>query len=186
MDKTNRTELRRIFLIGELPEPLTRASSHIQIFDNYIADTRMRLRSIRNPDDGSWTRILQQRFAPNANDLSALKIAEIYLNEGEYQQFQVFEGDEIRKNRYFHEFDGWMFSFDVYLGEHWGLNISTIEFETEAEWAAFEIPQFAVFEVTNNPVFLGDNLAHKTLADIRAEVAKIGEAVLPAHETFAE
>ena len=33
------------------------------------------------------------------------KLAEIHLNESEYSNFEQFEGREIRKNRYFHEFD---------------------------------------------------------------------------------
>ena len=60
MDKTARTETRRIFLLHNLPEPLTRASRHLQIFDNYIENTRLRLRSVRIPETKTWTWILQQ------------------------------------------------------------------------------------------------------------------------------
>jgi hypothetical protein len=116
MDKTYRTEQFRTFLIEALPAPLTPASSHIQIFDNYIANTRMRLRSIRVPETKEWTRVLQQRFPITPNVLSQWKIAEMHLNDPEYAQLSVFEGTEIRKNRYFHEFDSRMFAFDVYLG----------------------------------------------------------------------
>jgi CYTH domain-containing protein len=120
MDKTNRTEMHRAFLIEGLPEPLTRASAHLQIFDNYIQDTRLRVRSVRDPETAGWTRILQQRFPVNEDDLSALKFAEIYLNAAEHAHFEIFEGTEIRKNRYFHEFDGRTFAFDVYMGKLWG------------------------------------------------------------------
>ncbi|HEX2640811.1 MAG TPA: hypothetical protein VHL50_09580, partial [Pyrinomonadaceae bacterium] len=87
MDKTNRTEIQRLFLLEGLPEPLTRASRHLQIFDNYISKTRLRLRSVRVPETKVWTHILQQRFPANAGDLSCLKVAEIYLDEGEYERF---------------------------------------------------------------------------------------------------
>ncbi|MBC7899756.1 MAG: hypothetical protein H7070_06845, partial [Saprospiraceae bacterium] len=126
MDKTYKTEFLRSFLIQGLPEPLTRASSHIQLFDNYIADTRMRLRSIRNPDTRDWTRVLQQRFPTAEKAGAVLKIAEIFLNDEEYAQFRIFEGTEIRKNRYFHEFGGKNYEFDVYLGSLWGLNLARI------------------------------------------------------------
>jgi hypothetical protein len=99
MDKTNRTEIHRTFLLEALPEPLTRASAHIQIFDNYIPGTRLRLRSVRNPESASWTRILQQRFPAAEGNLSNMRLTEIYLNDAEYAQFQIFEGAEIRKNR---------------------------------------------------------------------------------------
>ena len=63
MNKTAQTEFHRLFLIESLPEPLTHASSHLQIFDNYIENTRIRLRLMRDPSTSVWTRILQQRFA---------------------------------------------------------------------------------------------------------------------------
>ena len=173
MDKTNRTEMHRSFLVEGLPEPLTRASAHIQLFDNYIPETRLRLRSVRDPETAGWTRILQQRFPTGEGNLSCLKFSEIYLNDAEYAHFQIFEGMEIRKNRYFHEFDRRTFAFDVLLGKLWGLNIARIEFETEDELEQFEPPAFAVIEITNDPFFLGEILVTKTFEEVRAEVSRL-------------
>lgn len=178
MDKTNRTEIHRLFLLEALPEPLTRASAHIQIFDNYIAGTRLRLRSVRDPETASWTRILQQRFPATDGEFSTMKVSEIYLNDAEHAQFQIFEGTEIRKNRYFHEFDGKSFAFDVFLGALWGLNMARVQFETAEELDRFEPPPFAVFEVTNDPFFLGEILVTKNFEDVRAEVAKVGDQLI--------
>jgi len=105
MNKTAQTELHRLFLIERLPAPLTRASSHLQLFDNYIENTRLRIRSIRDPYSKTWTRILQQRFPSVEGEYAVSKLAEIYLNDAEYAVLEPFEGREIRKNRYFHEFD---------------------------------------------------------------------------------
>jgi len=183
MDKTSKTELHRTFLIQGLPEPLTRASSHIQIFDNYIANTRFRLRSIRKPDTREWTRILQQITATAENEIAVLKIAEIYLNDEEYAQFRIFEGTEIRKNRYFHEFGGKAFALDVYLGSLWGLNMARIEFGNTDEILEFEPPPFLIVEVTNDPFFAGKSLVSKTFAEIEAEVLRLGvEYGAPADE----
>ena len=178
MDKTNRTEMHRSFLVEGLPEPLTRASAHLQIFDNYIAGTRLRLRSVRDPESAAWTRILQQRFPAIDDNLACLKISEIYLNEAEYANFQIFEGSEIRKNRYFHEFDGRTFAFDVFLGKLWGLNIARAEFDDERELEQFEPPVFAVLEITNEPFFMGDVLVTKTFDEVRTEVARFEERIL--------
>lgn len=179
MDKTSRTEMHRSFLIEELPDPLTRASAHIQIFDNYILDTRLRLRSVRDPATASWTRILQQRFPAVENDLSCLKFSEIYLNDAEYAHFEIFEGSEIRKNRYFHEFDSRSVAFDVYLGKLWGLNIARVEFETEAELREFDLPRFVVIEVTHDPFFQGEILVTKNLEDVRAVVNQLESQTAP-------
>jgi len=170
MDKTAKTELRRMFLIEDLPEPLTRASAHLQFFDNYIDDTRLRLRSIRIPESKEWIRILQQRSSVSAGEI---KIAEIYLNDAEYAAFERFEGREIRKNRYFHEFDGKQISFDVFIGGLWGLNMAIVGFETSEEMQDYDPPRFMVFEVTGDPFFSGENLVGKKFADVQKELEKV-------------
>ncbi len=182
MSKPAQTELHRLFLIERLPEPLTRASSHLQFFDNYIENTRIRLRSIRDPYTNTWTHILQQRFPPVDGEYAVNKISEMYLNEAEYAVFQQFEGREIRKNRYFHEFDRLSFTFDVHLGPLWGLNTARVDFKTRKRMESFVPPPFAVFEVTNNAFFAGENLVDKKFADIQAEVARIGSYTPPEPE----
>lgn len=174
MNKTAPTELHRLFLIERLPEPLTTASSHLQIFDNYIENTRIRLRQIRDPYSNAWTRVLQQRFPAHDGDLAVTKLAEIHLNEAEYAVFSQFEGREIRKNRYFHEFDRELFTFDMYLGRLRGLSTAKAKFETRDELEKFVPPPFVIFEVTNDPFFAGENLVDRTFADVQAEVAKVG------------
>ena len=182
MDKTYTTQFRHVFLLQNLPEPLTRASRHLQIFDNYIENTRLRIRSIRSPETKQWTFILQQLF-PVAEDLSNWKIAEIYLNDVEHQAFERFEGrkikmnervvsNEIRKNRYFLEISGKQIEFDIYLGELWGLNLARACFETENELKNYEIPSCFVFEVTNISFFTGANLVGKKFADVREELSR--------------
>lgn len=177
MNKTAQTEFYRLFLIECLPEPLTPASSHLQLFDNYIENTRLRLRAIRDPYSKAWTRILQQRFTVADETHSITKLAEIHLNDEEYATFEQFEGREIRKNRYFHEFDRVNFIFDVYLGPLWGLCTAKVEFETREEMEAFIPPPFAVFDVTSDPFFAGSNLFTKTFADVQAELANSHRAV---------
>lgn len=173
MDKTAKTELHRIFLIEDLPEPLTRASAHIQLFDNYIENTRIRLRSVRVPETKKWTRILQQRIAIRENDMACWKIAELYLSDAEYAAFERFEGREIRKNRYFHDFDERPVAFDVFIGGLWGLNMAKVNFDTVEEMNGYDPPRFMIFEVTNDPFFFGENLVGKKFADIQKELEKV-------------
>lgn len=176
MDKTAQTIIQRTFLTEVLPEPLTPASSHLQIFDNYIPETRLRIRNIRVPETKEWTHILQQTFPASANDPACVKLAEIHLNEAEHAVFVRFEGREIRKNRYFHEFDGREFTFDVYLGGLWGLTIAKVEFRNREESEAYEPPSFAIFEATGDPFFAGSSLVEKKFEDVRAEVGRLERA----------
>jgi CYTH domain-containing protein len=173
LDKTYRTEFFRTFLIEALPAPLTPASTHLQIFDNYITNTRLRLRSIRVPETKEWTRILQQRF-PVGDDLSHRKIAEMHLDEDEYARLQIFEGNEMRKNRYFHEIDSCMFAFDVYLGPLWGVNRARVDFESESELTDFQPPPFVIFEITNEGFFDDANLVNRTFDEVRVAVENLG------------
>jgi CYTH domain-containing protein len=181
MNKTNQIEICRVFLIESLPAPLTRASRHLQIFDNYIENTRLRLRSVRVPETKQWTWILQQRFP--LDDLSKWQIAEIYLNEAEHHAFEIFEGravkknervetNEIRKNRYFYDFSGEQLEIDLFLGELWGLCLAKINFESVEELTAFVIPPFALLEVTRNEFFDGANLIGKSFRDVQEEFQK--------------
>lgn len=182
MDKTYRNEFQRLFLIEGLPEPLTPRSSHLQIFDNYIENTRLRLRSMRSPETKEWTFILQQRI-PAENNLSCLKIAEIYLNDAEHAAFEIFEGreikknervesNEIRKNRYFYDWNEKQIEIDVFLGDLWGVNIGKVTFNSKEEARNFQLPPFSILEITDNPLFDGEKLVGKKLAEIKAELNK--------------
>jgi len=181
MDKTKQIEIRRVFLIENLPAPLTRASRHLQIFDNYIENTRLRLRSVRVPETKEWTWILEQRSP--IEDLSQWKVSRIYLNETEHAAFKIFEGrevkknervetNEIRKNRYFYDFGGKQLEIDLFLGELWGLCLAKINFKSVEELTAFDIPSFTILEVTNNGFFVGANLIGKNFQDVQAEFEK--------------
>lgn len=184
MNKTYETELRRVFLIENLPAPLTRASQHLQIFDNYIENTRLRLRSIRSPETKEWTWILEQRFP--LENLSQWKVGRIYLNETEHAAFEIFEGREvrknerietfeIRKNRYFFDAGDKQIEIDVFLGELWGLNLAKVYFESLEALREFNLPPMAIAEVTENEFFVGKNLIGKTFADVRKEFEKRDE-----------
>ena len=173
MDKTYQTDFRRTFLINGLPEPLTPATSHLQIFDNYIENTRLRLRSIRVPEEKSWTYILEQRFPLKKEDLSVWKTSQVFLNESEYKKLEIFKDREIRKNRYYYDLDEKQSALDVYLGKLWGLNLMNVHFEDAEEMKNFELPPFVVFEVTNYRFFTGENLVDKNFEAVREEFAKI-------------
>ncbi len=172
MDNQYKTELLRSFIIDTLPEPLTPASRHIQIFDNYIPNTNIRLRSIRVPETKEWEHCLQKLEYDAARPFERV-VQEMFLDEGEYAQFQIFEGEEIRKNRYFSEGSEQPFTFDIYLGDLWGLNIATARIEGTASAEEIIVPDFAVFETSGVREFHGSRLVASTIDDIRESVAKL-------------
>jgi hypothetical protein len=174
MNKTSRTNLKRSFLIDGLPKPLTRASSHLQILDNYIGETGLRLRSIRVPETKEWIRSMQQ-VRPGKSGGIAEITAEIFLDEEEYAQLEHLEGNEVRKNRYFYIEGERKFSFDVYLGSLWGLNVMFADLADL--WDPKEtFPEMNVIaEITANAAFFGRGLVGRDLEYVRAEVSKLME-----------
>jgi CYTH domain-containing protein len=186
MNKTALTEYQRLFLVEQLPEPLTAASAHLQIFDSYVEGTRLRLRLVRVPHTNEWTRILQQRFPFAEGDLAVTKLAEIHLNEAEYPIFERLRGREIRKNRYFHEYDRVEWAFDVYLGEARGVTIGKVDFDSVEQLKAFEPPPFALIEITADEFFAGPNLVTKSFAEIRDHIASLGRKIVPSFATDRE
>ena len=47
VSKYAKVERERRYLLQDLPEGMTRASPHLQITDNYLTGTRLRLRKVR-------------------------------------------------------------------------------------------------------------------------------------------
>jgi CYTH domain-containing protein len=172
--KYARVERERRYLLQDLPEGLTRADHHLQITDNYITGTRLRLRKVRDPKTNKWIVKFTQKFAANPDDLSRTIITNTYLNATEAETLSIFEANEIRKNRYPFEFEGRKFSVDMFLGDLFGLVLAEVSFETDEEMDRFAKPPFAIAEVTNNELFSGGKLSELTFEDIRKEIEQSG------------
>ena len=172
--KYARVERERRYLLRDLPEGITRPDPHLQITDNYITGTRLRIRKVREPRTNKWTVKFTQKFAPDPNDLSRTIITNTYLNALEAEVLSVFDTNEIRKNRYPFEFEGRKFSVDMFLGDLFGLVLAEVSFETDEELDNFPTPPFALADVTNEPVFTGGRLCDLTFSDVRAAIAELG------------
>ncbi len=172
--KYARVERERRYLLADLPEGLTRADPHLQITDNYITGTRLRLRKVREPRTNKWTVKFTQKFAPNPEDLSRTIITNTYLNALEAETLSVFNSNEVRKNRYHFKFEGRKFSVDMFLGDLFGLVLAEVSFDTDEELDRFAKPAFALADVTNDPVFTGGRLCEFTFTEVRQHIAERG------------
>ena len=172
--KYARVERERRYLLQDLPAPLTRADAHLQITDNYITGSRLRIRKVRDPRTNKWTVKFTQKFAPDPDDLSRTIITNTYLNALEAEVLSVFDTNEIRKNRYPFEFEGRKFGIDMFLGDLFGLVLAEVSFDNDEELDNFPRPPFALADVTNEPLFTGGRLCELTFSDVRAEIARRG------------
>jgi len=172
--KYARVERERRYLLQDLPNGITRADHHLQITDNYITGTRLRIRKVRDPRTNKWTAKLTQKFAPDPADLSRTIITNTYLNAVEAETMSVFNSNEIRKNRYYFEYEGRKFSVDMFLGDLFGLVLAEVSFDTDEELEQFPPPLFALADVTNNETFSGGRLSQSTFAEVREEIVRQG------------
>jgi CYTH domain-containing protein len=172
--KYARVERERRYLLQDLPAGLTRADPHLQITDNYITGTRLRLRKVREPRTNKWTAKFTQKFAPNAEDLSRTVITNTYLNALEAETLSVFNANEIRKNRYYFEFEGRKFSVDMFLGDLFGLVLAEVSFDRDEDVDRYSKPQFAIADVTDDPLFTGGKLCELTFAEVRQHILDRG------------
>ena len=173
--KYAQVERERRFLMRDLPEGMTRADPHLQITDNYMTGSRLRLRKVREPRSNKWTVKFTQKFAPNPEDLSRTIITNTYLNALEAEVLStVFNSNEIRKNRYKFEFEGRKFAVDMFLGDLFGLVLAEVSFENDEELDQFTKPPFALADVTNEEMFTGGRLCQMTFSEVRTEIASRG------------
>jgi CYTH domain-containing protein len=172
--KYARIERERRYLLNDLPEGLSRADHHLQITDNYLTGTRLRLRKVRDPRTNIWVVKFTQKFAPNPRDLSRTIITNTYLTALEAETLAIFDANEIRKNRYHFEFAGRVFAIDMFLGDLFGLVLAEVSFDKDDELDSFPAPPFAVAEVTNNETFTGGRLSQLSMAEIKDEIARSG------------
>jgi adenylate cyclase len=172
--KYARIERERRYLLRDLPEGLSRADPHLQITDNYITGTRLRLRKVREPRTNKWTVKFTQKFAANDNDFSRTIITNTYLNAIEAETLSLFNANEIRKNRYRFEFAGREFAVDMFLGDLFGLVLAEVSFDTDEELENYPLPPFAIADVTNNELFTGGRLSQITLSEVREEIRRSG------------
>lgn len=172
--KYARVERERRYLLQDLPAGISRADHHLQITDNYITGTRLRLRKVRDPQTNKWVVKFTQKFAPDTHDFSRTTITNTYLNPVEADTLAIFEANEIRKNRYHFEFEGRQFSVDMFLGDLFGLVLAEVSFDNDGELDNFSLPPFALAEVTNNELFTGGRLSQLSFADLKDELLRMG------------
>src|SRR5260370_15037564 len=93
--KYARVERERRYLLQDLPEGLSRADHHLQITDNYLTGTRLRIRKVRDPKTNKWIVKFSQKFAPNPKDFSRTIITNPYLNAFELAMLASLEPTKI-------------------------------------------------------------------------------------------
>lgn len=168
-------ERERRYLLQDLPQGMTRADHHLQITDNYMTGSRLRMRKVRDPKTNKWVAKLTQKSPLADGEFARTIITNIYLNAVEAETLStLFNSNEIRKNRYYLDYEGRRFSIDMFLGDLFGLVLAEVAFDTDEELESFAKPSFALVDVTDNELFTGGRLSQLTFAEVRQEIVAQG------------
>ena len=166
-DTAKRSEVRHVrrFLVTRLPDGCLPSNPHDQIFDNYVPDSHLRFRKVRDPgNDERWYSIEKEK---------AEKVhTRIELSREDYEALSHWRGRETRKNRYYLSAEGHDSTMDIFLGDLWGLNLWTVAFENAADCADFEPHEDVILEITSDPFFFESNLVEMKISDVKDHLSQ--------------
>jgi len=108
----------------------------------------------------------QKYQAPNQESHKTI-MTNIYLNEAEYKTFAHLAHSTLTKRRYTYHHDDIDYSLDQFEGYLDGLLLAEIESQGSLDITRLPYPDFAVREVTADPLFTGGSLAEITQAEFQ-------------------
>lgn len=149
-------ELERRFLLSELPPGLSRPR---RIRDLYIEGTRLRLRTVEDPDGVVLRRKLGHKRRAEEADPSVVNHTSLYLNETESETLSSLPGRSVVKTRWIVEANGHRAAVDIFEGELEGLTMLEVDFNTYEDMDAYIPPGWAGDEVTHLDEFSGGGLS---------------------------
>ncbi|HWN98236.1 MAG TPA: hypothetical protein VNS63_03095 [Blastocatellia bacterium] len=167
--KYTRVEYERRFLVSPKANWRSAVESYSKTFeDKYLRDSRLRLRILTDSDTGR--RVFKLTKKADSPSPYFRTISRILLSPSEYELLDKFEGDRLRKTRYYHNHQGRVFSIDLFEGELAGLVLCETEAEALEDLMSAELPSFAGREVTDDSFFDGGNLSRTTRADLMGKL----------------
>ena len=91
--------------------------------------------------------------------------------EEEYEAMVALGDSTIIKRRYRYHYAGQDYSIDAFEGHLSGLVLAEIESQSESDISTLPVPEFAIREVTNDPLFTGGKLAELSQDEFQAWLA---------------
>lgn len=168
--KYSRIEYERRFLVAPDSDWQKFVEPYSKTFeDKYIANSRLRLRFLTDSDSDRQLIKLTKKYESDSPYFQ--QITSIILSQEEYQLFDVLEGNRLKKVRYYHNYQGQIFSIDVFENELRGLILCETERDNLEDLMSAEFPDYAKYEVTEDSFFTGGNLCRVTQSDLLKKLA---------------
>jgi CYTH domain-containing protein len=137
--------------------------------DHYLDCGRLRVRRLEDSNTGRVVFKLTKKF--ESDSMCAQPIVSIWLSLAEYDALKGLPGHDLSKRRYFDEYDGLVFSVDVFHGKLEGLILCETESESLDALQAVRFPDYARWEVTENQLFTGGFLCRAQWPRIEAAIS---------------
>lgn len=131
-----------------------------RIEDRYLSCGRLRVRAMTNLDTPRVIYKLTKKFESPMPDRQP--VVNIYLSEPEWRELRQLPGNDLVKVRYYHEYEGRVFSVDEFTGKLQGMVLCETEADSAEELAAIQFPHYATKEVTGELRFTGGDLARRS------------------------
>ena len=155
-EKYSSPEIERRWLVREDRLPPLSGARRREIEDRYIHGGRLRLRTVRAKGVDPIFK-LGKKYPRLGTDPE--HVVSVYLSEEEHETLRGLPGAIARKARY--SIEGG--SLDVYEYPCPRPTIFEVEFESQAEAAAYLPPDFVAEEITFNVRYTGYTLAQEAL-----------------------
>lgn len=163
--KYSRIEYERRFLVAPNADWKKFVEPYSKTFeDKYLKDSRLRLRILTDSDSSRQLIKLTKKFESDSPYFQM--ITTIILSPSEYRMLDALEGNRLKKNRYYHHYEGQIFSIDVFEGELENLILCETERNSLENLKSAEFPIYAKHEVTEDAFFTGGNLCRKTREEL--------------------
>jgi CYTH domain-containing protein len=170
--KYTRVEYERRFLVSPRADWRRSIESYSKTYeDNYLRDTRLRLRILTDSDTGRRVIKLNKKFESPSPYFRT--VSRILLSPSEYELLDALEGDRLKKTRYYHRYLGRVFSVDVFEGELAGLILCETEADGLSDLMSAKPPSYAKPDVTADPFFEGGNLCQTRSEDLIRKLSTI-------------
>jgi CYTH domain-containing protein len=138
--------------------------------DQYLDCGRLRVRRLEDSDTGRVAFKLTKKF--ESDSMFAQPIISVWLSLAEYEELASLPGRNLSKRRYYDEYDGLVFSIDVFQGKLDGLILCETESESLDALRAVRFPQYARWEVTEDRFFTSGSLCRAEWLEIEAAIGR--------------
>lgn len=174
--KYTRVEYERRFLVSPHTDWRGSVESYSKTFDDkYLRHARLRLRILTDSDSGRQIFKLTKKLESVSPYFRTT--SRILLSPSEHELLDGLEGDRLKKNRYYHNYQGRVFSIDAFEGELDGLVLCEIEAGGIEELMLAAPPAYAKYEVTEDAFFTGGNLCRTTRAELLCKLDAVNSDV---------